>query len=324
MTNDQSKQAVPAHPPSTASNSLRLQDSLISNQEILIATTTDGPTTDAFSLVLTATQIPHRIAHDLDPGYQFFVGANDAEKAKKELNDYLEENRNWPLLPPEADSFAPQFKAMALMLIGCLILFYNITGSWQDKSIWFLAGAGDSQAILQGQFYRLITSLTLHADQGHLLSNCLIGYFLLHFYLHYMGNGIGLGLLLVTAAFANLCNVLLHGPNHYFVGFSTAIFAIIGIFCTIGFIGKTKRYFSQIFMPVMAGLSLLAMLGSSGERTDLGAHLFGLAIGLLSGNVVLLPSFRTWRDSLLLQILLVAGSLSLIFFSWWLALTIRT
>ncbi len=36
-------------------------------------------------------------------------------------------------------------------------------------------------------------------------------------------------------------------------------------------------------MPLGAGVALLAMLGSSGERTDFGAHLWGLVVGLIMG-----------------------------------------
>ena len=42
--------------------------------------------------------------------------------------------------------------------------------------------------------------------------------------------------------------------------------------------------------PLAAGLGLLAMLGSSGKHTDLGAHLFGLLVGLIAGTALaLLP-----------------------------------
>ena len=49
------------------------------------------------------------------------------------------------------------------------------------------------RAILDGgEWYRLATALTLHADIVHLLSNCLLGAVVIHYLLGLTGNGIGL------------------------------------------------------------------------------------------------------------------------------------
>ena len=37
------------------------------------------------------------------------------------------------------------------------------------------------------------------------------------------------------------------------------------------------------YLPLAAALALLALLGSGGENTDLGAHLLGFATGILLG-----------------------------------------
>ena len=53
-----------------------------------------------------------------------------------------------------------------------------------------------------------------------------------------------------------------------------------------------------MLVPFMAGAGLLAMLGSSGVRTDLGAHLFGLISGLVLGIIFgLLPTNRLKMSS---------------------------
>ena len=52
----------------------------------------------------------------------------------------------------------------------------------------------------------------------------------------------------------------------------------------------------------MAGAALLAMLGSSGERTDLGSHLFGLLSGLVIGLFIALKPLKQLRQSPFMQI----------------------
>lgn len=273
-----------------------------------------------YSLVLSAAGITHRIQYISRGHIEIYVTQQSVEKALYELASYDQENRSWPP-PPHADTFAPTFRAMSLVVAGCLVYIFGLSGEWHADAFLFVKGAGNSTAILQDmELYRLVTALTLHADLVHLMSNCILGGFLLHFFLLITGNGIGLCAMLLTATLANLINVAVHGPGHNFVGFSTAVFAVIGMLCSLNFMKKPRRYNLQVFMPVMSGLALLAFLGSSGERTDLGAHLFGLLCGLVFGNVVHLSCFKRLRSSILVQSLLSVLAFVFVLGCWLLAL----
>ncbi len=172
---------------------------------------------------------------------------------------------SWPEQMPAAEKYQPTFRLLSLFIVSCLGLLHLQSGTWQQQSQWFSAGAGDSSAILaDGQYYRLITALTLHADGLHLLGNCLLGGFLLHYYFQILGNGIGLAGLLITATLANLLNVMAHGPGHHFVGFSTAVFSVIGILSSLNFRRHSSLGRTHLLMPLMAGTAMLAMVGSSG------------------------------------------------------------
>lgn len=268
------------------------------------------------SLILSAAGISHRIQPISAHQVEIFVSVSDLQKAADELQHYEEENRNWPPMP-SYDNYAPAFRAMAPIVAAVLIYIYGLSGEWSKESIWFAQGAGDSAAILSAhQYYRLVTALTLHADEVHLLGNCFLGSFMLHFLLLATGNGIGLFTVLLSSTLANYINVLVHGPGHHFVGFSTAVFVVIGMLCTIRFADNAKQSMFPLLMPVMTGFALLALLGSSGERTDLGAHLFGLLSGLMTGNIVKFKHFTKWRGSITIQIALVLLSLSIVWASW--------
>jgi rhomboid protease GluP len=297
-----------------------MNSSLEQDSENLLLQVSDPKLLNIYSLVLSAVDITHRIRYISEDHIEIYVAAKQQERALYEISAYDNENHNWP--PSiQPDSFIPIFRAMNSLVIGSLVLIYGYTGDWHFNSFWFQKGAGDSSAILNNfELYRLVTPLTLHADIVHLMGNCFLGWVLLHFFFHLTGNGIGLFSLLITAAVANLINVMIHGPGHLFVGFSTAIFSVIGMLCTMSFALQTKRLTLHFFMPVMAGLALLAFLGSSGERTDLGAHLFGLLCGLIAGNFVRLPMFAAWRSSFLIQTLLGAFTFGIFYSCWFWAL----
>jgi membrane associated rhomboid family serine protease len=286
--------------------------------EVFLVEVSDIHTLDTYSLVLAAADISHRVNLISSHRMEIYVAPSLRQKAQNEIHAYILENDQWPPPVGANASYTPTFRAMSPLLIGCLVGIHGMSGDWQAEAPWFAKGAGNSTAILtHGELFRLVTSLALHADLVHLLSNCFLGIFLLHFYLQLTGNGLGLAAMLVTAVAANYLNVLVHGSGHMFVGFSTALFAVIGMLCTMSFAFKTARFFLHFFMPIMAGLALLALLGSEGERTDLGSHLFGLGCGLLGGNLVRLPFFFALRASWAVQTLL-ASLVFAIFYGCWL------
>ncbi len=236
------------------------------------------------SLVLNAVGIPHFI----DPAQaSLSVPARSAAAAKYQIDKYFEENTGWPEPPP---SFPAQPRAgnpPTLATVGGLALFYLVTGPWNVQTAWFKNGAIDSQAILdQGEWWRLITALTLHADLLHLVGNCLIGGILVHLLCRTVGSGLGWTLLIVSGALGNYMNIALRDSVHYSVGFSTSIFAAIGIFSGLQISAGRRFNFRKLLIPLGAGAGLLALLGVEGERTDLGAHFFGFLCGIAMGILV--------------------------------------
>jgi len=285
--------------------------------EILTFPLSDSTLLNTYSLVLSSANIPHTINCRLDETIELTIAAPHRERALYEISLYLQENRDWPPPAPAVPTYNPSFKVMSFIVIGCLFLIYSASGNWHPESIWFKKGAGDSTAILQGgEYFRLITPLMLHADLVHLMGNCFLGGFLLHFYFKITGNGLGLFTMLATATIANYVNVLAHGSGHHFVGFSTAVFSIIGVLCTSGYQKSTSTINFHLFMPVMAGIALLALLGAGGERTDLGAHFFGLVTGLVVGILLRTKGVQMVRQSNFLQIILGILTCSIAWISW--------
>ncbi|MBC8208419.1 MAG: rhomboid family intramembrane serine protease [Desulfobulbaceae bacterium] len=291
----------------------------------IILNTHDGERAGTCTLVLQAVNIPHRLEQTED-GLNILVPESLYEAALREIVAHDQENRDWPPPPFQAEQdFTPLLQPPTLLLIGSLMIFYSITGPWDASSIWFTAGSGDSDAILnQGQWWRLLTPLTLHADLVHLLGNCLMGGVLIHAFCRLLGNGLGLFALLLIGACGNLMNVFWHGPGHHFVGFSTAVFGLIGMLSSMGSTRRKQRTGQHLFIPLMSGAALLAMTGSSGENTDFGAHLAGLIAGLVAGWFLDRKPFTTLKHSFLFQSILFTLACTVLIGSWSTALKTAT
>ena len=292
------------------------------DSEVIVFSSDDMMMVDTCSLVLSARNIAHRIERRADGSASIIVQAEQEQEAAGQLRAYFRENRNWP--PPLNDNeIEPLSTGLPVILImGALALFYSVTGPYNPESIWFSAGASNSGAVLrEGQYFRLITALCLHSDFSHLAGNVLIGGFLLHFYLQISGTGIGLLSMLSAGAIGNYVNVLVHGPGHISIGFSTAVFAMIGLLSAHQIIEHKRVPGIRMLVPLMAGAGLLAMLGSSGVRTDLGAHLFGLFAGLTLGIVFGLLLHRRLKKSTFIQTCCLLISIFIVLTCWNLALS---
>jgi membrane associated rhomboid family serine protease len=266
------------------------------------------------SLVLNAVNIPH----SFDPNqFTLTVPAPYSDYARQQLEQYFEENSDWPEKPVPAQIPLPNENPPTLLMIGGLAIFFLVTGSWQDHVFWFRAGAIDSPAILeQGEWWRLVTALTLHADQVHLVGNCVIGGFLVHLLCKSIGSGLGWFLLITCGILGNLFNILLRDQAHHSVGFSTSIFAAIGLFSGLQLLIGTRMRLKKLLVPLGAGVALLAMLGSEGERTDLGAHFFGFACGLVFGFLLNRLNIHKLAGNAQLQRKLFMFTLFVILASW--------
>jgi len=234
-----------------------------------------------WSLVLWSAGISHEVVRN-STGWIIKVAPADGDNARRELAAFEEENKNWP--PPvnhRADKTLAksEYRPPTVLMMGGLMILYAISGPWHDHSPWFEHGAVLGRRILlHGEWWRVITGLTLHADPVHLLGNLFIGGFLVHFLCRLLGTGFGWLLVLSTGALGNYLNILSHGTGHNSVGFSTAVFGTIGVLAGYQCLLK-GGVIKEALMPLAAGVALLAFLGASGEHTDLGAHLFGLLVG---------------------------------------------
>lgn len=237
-----------------------------------------------WSLVLHVAHIPHSLVRDTH-GWVLRVDEESMERARQEIIAFEEENVGWP--PPKNAEETSRAEHAAgepptILAMGALLIFYSVTGPVSLASRWFQSGGVSSEKILeQGEWWRLITGLTLHGDPVHLLGNLIIGGMLVHFLCRHLGGGLGWALILLAGTLGNFINVVVRGIGHNSLGFSTAVFGAVGILC--GTQLSAKRGIRGLLLPLGAAASLLGFLGTSGARTDLGAHLWGATVGIAIG-----------------------------------------
>jgi rhomboid protease GluP len=253
-------------------------------RETAVRITPSARRAEEWATVLAASGIRHRLA-PTGSGWAVVVDGSDGAQASAALEAYDEENRPGITVVDSAigrDSIALG-AAVALLLLG----FFMVTGPRAAGSAWFERGSASAARILQGEIWRTITALTLHADLAHVLGNAAFCVVLIPPVCHALGPGTGLWVLLLSGALGNWLTALVHGAPHSSVGASTLTFGAIGVLAAQALVarwrvGTTRR---RPWVVIAASLVLLSMLGTA-QGADVLAHVFGLLAGVMLGLAV--------------------------------------
>jgi membrane associated rhomboid family serine protease len=251
---------------------------------------------EAWDFVLEAVGIAHRVGIT-EEGWAVLVPPPLVATALAALDAADREASEEPAREPQAPDHGRSFVGLAAA--ATIAAFFWVSGPRHgaDAGGWFRVGSGVAGAIVHGQWWRVVTALTLHSDFIHVTGNAVAFLVFLSALGRWLGGGLALFATLLAGAAGNLLTAYVYGNPHNVVGASTATFAALGLLGGLQFqrrysvrtVGRFKRAF---LLGVAASLGLFAMLGV-GERVDMLAHasglVFGLGFGLLWGHLVRRP-----------------------------------
>lgn len=209
----------------------------------------------------------------------------DSEKAIKEIERYFQENLE---TPDEDDPWARIPLKIHTGLGAALGLLAGHAFMIHHGGIPFFAekyGASAS-SILNGEIYRTVTALMIHANSVHLTGNMASLALFFTIVCSVQGLGVGSFCVLSSGALANYATALVYSSAHLSIGASTAVFGAIGILIAhetfSRFRAANQRF--RAWLPLGGGICLLGLF-SQADHTDILAHLFGLGSGITVGCI---------------------------------------
>ena len=224
-----------------------------------------------------------------------YVRSAIAEDAAK----WVEENRREITPAPHSSpAFVPPNVVAPWHLIPAPLFLMIIFGiSTSEKGMVLVeTGRFDSLRILQnGEWWRLVTPLFLHADTTHLLGNVLGGLLFGGLLASRIGATKTYLIALLSGIAGNSLNLLtFRNTQHLSIGASTAVFGLLGALTGLRLremlqdesstqqIPVSRRHSRRRWYGVLGiGLFILSWMGLGGEWTDVPAHLYGFISGLL-------------------------------------------
>jgi membrane associated rhomboid family serine protease len=248
------------------------------------------------------------------------VGAHAAQPALAQLRRYEFENPPRRSRPGAAVALHPRAWSGPLFYALIMIAVAWLAGSGAGGFDWLASGILDTAAVRQrGEWWRVVTAVTLHFDVAHLLANLGFGAFFGWLAAQLLGPGVAYGTAFAAASAANLLNASFQPLHHLSAGASTLVFALLGLLAAYAWKRREAEgeRWAYRWAPLVAGIFLLGFTGAGGERTDLLAHLTGFVTGAAAGWLLgrrrrELPAAAQWACGL--------GAVGLATAAWWTAL----
>jgi rhomboid protease GluP len=305
----------------------------------------NGAQAEAWSLVLLALNIPHEV-EPVETGYALVVPVPFLRRALKALDAEDAEAGEPP--PAKMPDLGSSSVGVAIAIV--LVAFFAITGprGGADAGGWFRAGSGVAERILHGEWWRVVTALTLHSDWMHAIGNGLASILFVSAVGRWLGGPLALLATLLSGAIGNAVTALVYRHSHDVVGASTATFGALGLLVGLQVAWRIRARsagrIGRSFLALAVGLGLLAMLGTQdsfemlaqtlgggsggtthlegpsvfvASKVDLLAHAAGFAAGIVVG--LFSESFRERLVGRAGQAVGAVASFVLIVGSWWLA-----
>jgi membrane associated rhomboid family serine protease len=263
-----------------------------------------------------------------ETGYEVLVEAAVREHALHHLWMYEQERARLPPPPPEAPRpLAGGWRGSLAYACMLLMVPFALARDWLPVDP-HAAGVMDPARIQAGEWWRVLTALTLHWDATHLLGNLGGGALLGITAAQVWGNARAWLLILFAAAAANLVEALLDLGGYISAGASTAVFAALGLVAAHAWRSRNLRTRTlRDWVPLIAGIALLGMFGAGAQDpeapvtdpTNVLSHALGFAMGALLGAAVATARGARWLDAIPAWLAALVSPATL-FLAWALAL----
>lgn len=291
-------------------------------------TPTSAQQTLQWITVLSAKRLDYRLSQE-QGRWLLHVPTQQARTAEMEIAAF-EEDEAARFTPTPAPLAQPSRKTIQIAhwtgfwCAYVLVLCHVSLGAFDAANALHTAAAMSRNALLQGEWWRGITALTLHSGFTHLLANTIFLLFVGQAVIRELGRGLGPALILAGGVLGNYLAAYTASPYQRSVGASTACFAALGILSTLQAARHYRRYRSwnrvwrQAWIPIAAGIALLGLTGTS-PGSDIGAHLFGFLAGICLALAPAIAQRHLPRISPGMQWALAALSALLLALAWALA-----
>ena len=206
--------------------------------------------------------------------------------------NYLEKFKEYPLT----------YTLMGINIVVFIIA--SINTNWEE-TLYMSGVLHGYSVVVKEEYYRLFTSIFLHADAMHIVMNMLSLYMVGRMVEKLFSPFAYLSLYFISALFGSYASIYIHLEGQA-VGASGAIFGLFGALAGFAFVHRnTMRNQFVSFMKDFGVILLINLvIGVVVPNIDMSAHIGGLVAGMIGGVMVAKNPKFIWLYLLLALLLL--------------------
>jgi rhomboid protease GluP len=209
------------------------------------------------------------------------------------------------------DKFKESPLTYGLMAVCVIVFFIPLLNSAWDEPLYLFGVLHGYSVVVLGEFYRLGTSIFMHADAMHIVMNMLSLYMVGTMVEKLFSKVAYLSIYFVSALFGSFASIYMHLGGQA-VGASGAIFGLFGALAGFAFVHRnTMRKQFMSFMKNFGVILLINLvIGFAFPSIDVSAHVGGLLAGIVGGLVIAKKPQYIWAY------LGVSATLLILFFNY--------
>lgn len=177
----------------------------------------------------------------------------------------------------------PRFKGAKLGALGFLALCVVLSSFYWHHSDGGQLLAKANLVFDGGQYYRLLTSLFIHGDLKHLLSNSFMLLILSYYVIEYYGLKIFFSYAIIFGVITNAITLKTMAPEIGLLGASGVVYFLWGLWLSLYVFIERGVDLSRRFMKVVAITIFLLIPSSFDPQVSYMAHGVGFGAGLIAG-----------------------------------------
>lgn len=180
-------------------------------------------------------------------------------------------------------------------LFGGLIfgLYFGITGQRPDSvdEIYLLMGANNRSLVLDGQVWRLVSSIFMHLTLSHLFFNMYALVYIGLMIENKYGSWKTLAIYLLSGIAGSLSSLVFHDEHWIMIGASGAIMGMFGGFLALLLSRSFEKNATRaLLISTVFLVAIMLVNGLMSAKVDNAAHFGGLIWGFVIGSI-----FADWR-----------------------------
>ena len=188
----------------------------------------------------------------------------------------------------------PRQESLLIALLSVTVLSFVSLLCWQNPELLNQLAASRHQVLAEEEYWRLLTTMAIHADLTHLLSNAVFFAFFTYLLYGYFGFWVFPVAVAALGSLTNYLSLLTYSENILLIGASGAVYLMAAFWLmTYVLVERTHRLKRRVLVAI--GIALIVLVPSNlAPQVSYRTHAIGCALGL----IVALGYFQARKDQI--------------------------